>query len=92
MDRLRRAEAALAAAARSPAVLVPGRVTSPMDCCITVPVAREVIDACWAQAGPALRSESDSASAVVTGQHVVMDAEMRRLAAGAPPARRRGTA
>ena len=87
MDRLRRAEATLAAAARSSAVLVPGRVTSPMDSCITVPVARTVVDACWAQAHPA---GTDSAAGA--GHDLVVDAEMRRLAAGTPPVPRRDTA
>ncbi len=104
MDRLRQADAILAAAAsRSPAVLLPGRVTSPMDCGITQPVAREVVDDCWTRAGepgggppPSVSDPApDPASDPIaeTNADPIVDREMRRLAAGrAVPRTRADTA
>jgi hypothetical protein len=94
MDRLSLAEAALAAAARHGAVIVPDRVTSPMDCCRTVPVARAVVDRCadrarhdaaeWVGAG----FDPATVEAVVDPEHPtgrLLDPEMIRLAGGELP-------
>ena len=90
MDRLGLAEAALAAAAsRDRGVVVPDRVTSPMDCCATVPVARAVVDGCSDRA----RSEASGPGEVPPGADLVpgddpgsvdalLDPEMLRLARG----------
>lgn len=82
MDRLSQADAVLAAvASHSPAVLLPGRVVSPMDCQATMPVAREVVDGCEARA---------AREAVPPSPDPVMDEEMLRLSGGrnAPRPRR----
>ena len=88
MDRLGLAEAALAAAAsRDRGVVVPDRVTSPMDCCATVPVARAVVDGCSDRA----RNEAPRAGEGPPGADLVpggvpvdalLDPEMLRLARG----------
>jgi hypothetical protein len=87
MDRLQQAEVTLAAAAsHDPAVLVPGLVTSPMDCCTTVPVARDLIECCDARAVPAPAYLEAAERIVALGRDRVVDDEMLRLSAGTPPA------
>lgn len=90
MDRLSRAEAALAAAAsRSADVLLPGRVTSPMDCHVTAPISREVVDGCQQRA----ERETAAAAGLPPPAGPVLDDEMIRLSAGPDePAARRHSA
>lgn len=96
MDRLSQADAVLAdAASRNADVLLPGRVTSPMDCQATSPVARAVVDGCEAQAAQqtltaqAARQSADGSEPLLDGPRPVMDQEMLRLSAGPAIARTR---
>jgi hypothetical protein len=94
MDRLSLAEAALAAAARHGGVVVPDHVTSPMDCCHTVPVARSVVDGCSDRARQEMAGRGGTGADALTVELVagddpesnraLLDPEMVRLAGGQP--------